>query len=269
MIVKRDATFTIPLEEVCNWLGYEYEIDPYEDVYYESSLDDLDHMDFGKYDVLKKYLKYPFLKASEYLGRESYVSAILNARNRDIVDALMKIEVVGEYVGLDSEDQEVDVSCPSSVIDAQVNEREDVVEITIRNPEHLVNDIIRGVGEFYPYEIKVDRAQDKEVRERIHWISEYFSVYGDSIPRTERIEPDHVEQSSVEDFIHWELVELTEDEIAEELDNLESDQLLEALTEIEKFEIFKDMIPSVKKSISKRIKGQKEDLDLLIKKLAS
>lgn len=184
-IIKRTATFTIPLKDACEMLGFKYELDYYDDFFMDCNYSSLDHINLGKLDNLKHIFKNQALDAYEHCTRGEMASAMERETDKAIESSLLKIDVVGEYLGLNSEGEEVWVSEPSCVIEANVDRVEDTCTIVIKNPEHLINDLINGEGRFYPHEILIDIAQDSEVKSRIHFLGEYFSIYGDSISSTD------------------------------------------------------------------------------------
>lgn len=221
MPVKREKTFTIPLKDVCEGLGFKYELDMYDDVYYDTSLDDLKVPDCGKYNKLKNIFPYIILHALESQGRSAWLQAIEESRNKDIVSSLEKISVEGEYTGTLSNGEDIEVHCPARVNSVEVDMTEDCVRINIQNPEHLLNDVINGIGEFYPKEIMADVASDNDVLSRFHYLFRYFEVYGESIDSNQRIEPANFDE------------EFLLSEIFENLNNLSIDEIWGAVIKLD------------------------------------
>lgn len=192
-------------------------MNPYEDVFFDISCLNISDIDVPeKYEKLKKILPHKVLAAIEGVEREGYVEAANREARRCLEESLEKIEVVGEYIGFNSRGEEVYVACPARVISAKIEEDELVLEI--ENPEHLVNDIINGVGGIYAHKILVDQVNEEVLLDRLDWITEYFSVYGDRYSTmSDRIEPVVSNQDLLESYLESELEVIEEDEIADGL----------------------------------------------------
>ena len=185
-VIKRVAKFKAKLSDVANWLGFtNIDHDEYDDVYHSGySSKDAETMDNipSRFEPIKHLILPEIAEAHEQADRLAIVAELDEATRNAIKESLEKIEVVGEYEGLSSEGVEVSVSCPSHVSSVEIllEEGEEFVLIEIVNPEHLINDLINGQGRFYPHEIPVDVASDKEVQGRLHFLGEYFEIYGES-----------------------------------------------------------------------------------------
>lgn len=203
-IIQRTGEFRLKLSEVASWFNVKPEYDEYDDTWHNGyDTEYVADSDIGeKLEPIKHLILSEVATSLEEAERQAIVSEMNKEARRVVIDSLMKIDVVGEYLGVDSEGNEVQVSCPSCVLDVTIEGYwgEEEVVLKIKNPEHLINDLINGHGGFYPTEIAVDAADDDNVQSRLHFLKEYFEVYGESPSRMS----DRIDGSSAfsgEDFI--------------------------------------------------------------------
>jgi hypothetical protein len=154
-----------------------------------------------------------------------------------------------------------------SVVSVEIDVPNDSVKVKLKNPEHLINDIVNGVGRwslvvgrwsppFDPYK----EAEVEEIKENFVACShDYFDVYGDSPSSTERMnfDPDVKDKDFVE-AIKERLAMLSNEEVADRVvDAVDAGRFetyaeaTKKATEVTEFD-FKALKDVVKKEVATR-----------------
>lgn len=228
--VLRTVTITMTLAEASRVMGKEggewskgsayIDADSYDDVWHDGYRDSqVLGIDFREYvaEEAKNIFPGEVGVALEELERASIASKIGDARRDAVKATLEKIEVSGEYMSDDGEMISVGGAEKPGVVSVEIDVPGDSVKVKLKNPEHLVNDIVNGVGRwsppFDPYEV----ADDDEIKAAFVACShDYFDVYGDSPSSTDRMnfDPDVNDKDFVE-AIKERLAMLSNEEVAE------------------------------------------------------
>lgn len=181
--VQRTVTITVPLDMMAKALGYEISADPYDDVYHNGfSSKDIQNDDLDlprKYDDINKIFPSQVAMALEDAERDAYASAILKKRLSAVEEACQLIGGSMEY-----QDGETGgfISTDASVESADADLENNTLTLTIKNPEHLINGIVEGVGMYGAPLPTQEAADEKEIKEYIHNIADFFEVYGERKP---------------------------------------------------------------------------------------
>jgi hypothetical protein len=194
MTIQRNTTLTISLSKFAEDFGFKIDFDEYDDVYHngyiKSDLKNLNLILPEKYKNLDKILPTIVCQALEDAERMGYTSAMKRASLKALSLTLLKIDLSGG--GASYQDQNGNqFDEKASITDIQINTASDEIVISINNPEHLINAIINGVGQFYPDLDPNVEASNPDLIARLHHLKDFFTVYGEnmvSIP--DRIEPD-------------------------------------------------------------------------------
>jgi hypothetical protein len=140
---------------------------------------------------------------------------------------------------------------------ALYDEASNMIELQIENPEHLLNDIVAGVGMFAPPFNPYEKADDAEIKKSlISHADSFFEVYGEKKPSDElgsRYSPSPKSEDVV-DLLEEVLAELTLAEVAESVvDAVDEDRLSvkDALSLAAKYS--KEPISEIKKATKKAL----------------
>lgn len=214
--VEHEVTIKMTIKEAAQALGYlsgrdawkpmnDYmDADPYDDVYHDgySAKDVQDWHEPKGMDGVNKIFPGAVALAAEAAERDGYAAAITKARHKAIEDAFEMINPSGEYMSGDGE--MVSVKSGTGITSAKVDAPKDEVTIVVKNSEHLINDIVNGVGMFSPELDPYEKASDEEIKKSlINVLSDYFDVYGDRKPSAEL--PDHFTPDVDDEFMKTEI----------------------------------------------------------------
>lgn len=227
--IEREVTIELTLREAADALGYLSGRDAWKiqnDYLDADSFDDVWHDGYSVKNVqsffepkgmdgVAKIFPYALARAAEDSERDGYAAAITKARHQAIEDSLEKIDVTGKYMSGDGEMIAVKGAAVTKVVmDVPGNK----VEVTIKNPEHLINDIVNGVGMFAPELDPYEKASDEEIKQGfINVAGDYFSVYGESKSSAElgsQFQPDR-DEDFYKEVAENEIAEMSIEEIAE------------------------------------------------------
>lgn len=217
MAIKRNVTLTTSLSKFAEDFGFKIDFDEYDDVYHngyrKSDLKDLNINLPEKYKNLDKILPTIVCQALEDAERIGYTRAMRRSALKAFSLTLLKIDLSGG--GASYQDQNGNqFDEKASVTDIQINTSSDEIVLSINNPEHLINAIINGVGQFYPDLDPNVEASNPDLIARLHHLKDFFNVYGENmVLMPDRIEPDY-----------------SDSDLIESLDNLLSDVSLEQIT---------------------------------------
>ena len=191
------------------------------------SHDDVFHNGYGANDLLKmdpslpdgldsalKLFPSEVAVALEDAERDALASYIGEKRRESITDNLEEISVAGEY---QSKDGEMISGVCAKVVSAKVDTPSATVQVTIQNPEHLINDIMNGQGSFAPEFDPYEAASDDDIKSAfVANAGDYFDVYGQSVKYfvDDRHSP-NIDESSFAEDIRQRIGELSLMEVAE------------------------------------------------------
>jgi len=223
--IQREVTIELTLKEAAEALGYgdwakenDYlDADPHEDVHHSgySAKDAANWNDPKGMDGATSIFPEAVVRAVEDAERDGWAAAIGEARRDAIKDALELIQVAGEYQSGDGDMIGVkSAGVKSAEIDTPANK----VTVMIENPEHLINDLMAGLGQFSP-EMDPYTAEDDDKIKRmfIQYAGGYFDIYGDRKPSGElgsQFSPDTNDDFMAEQCKVY-IDEMSVDEIAE------------------------------------------------------
>lgn len=186
--INRTVTLKMSLSQVAKDFKYNLEVDSHEDVFHNGySNKDVRNQDLNLpkgMDDLNKYFPSVVAQALEDAERSAYAEAIRKERISALEECLLKIDLSGggaEYPDLDGQM----VSAKAGITNVEVNESDDSIEVTILNPEHLINSVINGVGYIAPDLSSHEPAENSELIQRFHNLNDYFEVYGERKPSGE------------------------------------------------------------------------------------
>lgn len=224
--IEREVTIKITLKEAAEALGYlsgrnawsianDY-LDADYDIFNDYFLSDKEIQNFSVkgMDDVQKIFPWAVSMAINAAQNEAYAADLTKARHQAIEAAMEKIDVTGEYMTADHEMISVSgASIKSCVVDAPADE----VTLVIKNPEHLINDLMNGDGRFYPEFDPYEAAPESEIKKYLHYLGSYFEIYGDKKPEAEldsRYSPD-ADDDVVADEVKYRISELSVDDIAD------------------------------------------------------
>ena len=228
--IERSLTLSLTLREAAIALGHKdwlsvndyLDGDSHDDVYHGGISDVQDVSVPGMADV-EKIFPSEVASALEDAEREAYASALGSARRDALVEGFEKIHVTGEY---QSSDGDMISAGGAGVESATLGDEK--IELVIKNPEHLINDIVNGVGRWAPPFDPYEKASDEEIKKQlINHADDYFDVYGRRKPDVpDRISPDNVDEEHFASTVAELCENLSLEEIVDNvLDALDSGRL--------------------------------------------
>jgi len=199
--VDRTVTVQIPLKDAIEDMGYseiysrleepfEIETHPgYTDQEIQSMNVDLPEQFDGADKYFPSAVGFALSDAESFSMEPQYVKAVYDALEQayEIID-----NVPAEYIGMDSDGNQVGVSTSAGIDSATIDQEHQTVTLVIKNPEHLINAMVAGEGYMAP-DIPVDEElSDEQITKGLHWINKYFEIFGESKPEvdTNQISPD-------------------------------------------------------------------------------
>jgi hypothetical protein len=232
--IEREVTIKLTLKQAAEALGFgdwakmsDYlDADDQEDLWHSGySAKDAEKFNDPKgLDDATKIFPEQVAMAAEAAERSALAAEITKERHRVIEQAFEKIQPTGEYQSGDGEMISVrGCGIESCTVDAPKDE----VILKIKNPEHLINDIVAGVGRFAPELDPHVAASDEEIKSGIMATADdYFAVYGDSKPKVS----DRIDAGSDDDVYaeeaRFRIGEMTISEIAEAvIDAVDADRI--------------------------------------------
>jgi len=231
-----EVTVEIPVEEAAEMVSKKGDL--------KKALD-LDYMELSGYDVdptkhnlpkgfdgadiyFPTAVKQAIYSADEQAALAAYHKAAIDA----VVERFEKVEPTDmEYTGDTSKGEQSFVSAVAGVTSAHYDKDSGKVVVTIKNPHHLINGIISGVG-FFGVDLPIDEKIDaKETMDRLHNIVDYYEVWGERMPQIDDRAGDNA--SWDDDFMKEELKfrigETSEADLIDDLmnvDDIDMDKLL-------------------------------------------
>jgi len=257
-IADYEVTVEIPVEQAAEMVSKKGDL--------KKALD-LDYMELGGYDVdptkynlpkgfdgadvyFKNAVKQAIYSADEFAALSAYHKAAIDA----VVERFEKVEpTTMEYAGDTSKGEQSFVSAVAGVTSAHYDKDSGKVVVTIKNPHHLINGIISGVG-FFGVDLPIDeKIDEKETMDRLHNIIDYYDVWGERIPE---IDERATENASWDD-------DMFKEELIFRIGETTEADLIEDLLEIPKDEeIDMDQIMKIKGN-----PFEKKDLEKIINKI--
>jgi len=232
--IERTVEVTLTLAEAAKALGHKdwCKVNDYLDA---DTMDDVFHNGYSERDVLSFSVKgmddvekiFPLCVAigAEDAEREAYAAAIGEARRDALVATLEAVQVSAEYMTGDGE--MISLKGKAGIKSATIDD--DKIKVVIENPEHLINDIVNGVGYFAPPLDPYEKASDAEIKSYlIANIDEFFDVYGERKPDgqlSSQFSPD-INDAYMAEQVEYRCSELSIDEVAQAvIDAVEEDRL--------------------------------------------
>lgn len=181
----RKVVIKAKLSDWAKYLKYEIEVD---------SFDDVDHNGYNSRDVRSMNLRLPaeldqadkifphaVARALEDAERDAYAVAIRKYKINAIKESLEKIDLTGGGAEYQHASGDM-VSAKAGILDVEIKEDEDLILMTILNPEHLINSVINGMGYFAPDLSTEEPETEAAISAKIHNLADYFNVYGERQP---------------------------------------------------------------------------------------
>lgn len=217
--INRTVTLQLKLSEVAKDFGYKTEADSYDDVQHPGfSAKEIRNQNLNLpkgMENLHLYFPYVVAQALEDCERSGIAEGIVKYSLRALEECLLKIDLGGS-----AEYQEADggfVSAKAGITNVEIDQANDIISVTILNPEHLINAIVNGVGMIYPDLSSTEPATNEELIKRFHNLKDYFDVYGDSKPSDEL--PSHfypdIDDEHFSEELKFRISELTLEETAQ------------------------------------------------------
>ena len=190
-IIERTAEIVLTIKQAAQALGApkdwyavnDYlDADQFDDVYHDGvDSEEVTKMNLrlDKFDGAQKIFAREVSIAMEDSERGGIASEIGNRRRKYVEKGLEGIaNVVCEYTGENSNGDREPVSVRGGIESVNMDTPSDKVTIKIKNPEHLINAIVNGVGMFNPT-IPTDKAlSDKNLKTNfITNIGDYYDVF--------------------------------------------------------------------------------------------
>jgi hypothetical protein len=221
--IEREVTIKLSLKEAAQALGHKdwlrvsdyLDADEHEDVYHPGySVNDVQNILAPKgMDNVEKIFPTEVAGALEDAEREAYAGAIKKERYHAIEQAFEKIQPTGEYQSGDGEWISVR-GC--GIVSCTLNAPKDEVILKIKNPEHLINDIVNGVGLFAPELDPYQAASDAEIKSGIiATADDYFDVYGDKPKEAELRYVPEINDDFFAERLEYYISEMSSDQIAD------------------------------------------------------
>ncbi len=271
--ILRTTKITVTLVEAAKALGHEdwayngdyLDADPFDDVNHcgVSREDALNANLPSKYSGIEKLLPFVVARALEDADRQAVAGALGDARRDALVETFEKIGTVGEYPW-DGGFVTLPKGEEPGVQSASLDTPNATMEIVIKNPEHLINEIVNGVGMFAPELNPYEPASDSEIKSYfLKYASDYFDVFGGSKAEVNdrAVDNAYPEDVDVMDALNFHLSEMSVKEVVEELmevdglidGDLSSDEirksikLISSVTSIEYITILRELAATLRK----------------------
>ena len=278
--IKRITTIELTLVEAANALKYK-DWDSTNEYLDADSHDDVYHSGYGKKDVTyfseilpgaNAIFPLEVAIATEDAERDAYAGAISKARHEAIKISLENIsDIQCEYLGQDSEGNQLPVSIKAGIKEVSVDVPENKVLVTIENPEHLINGLIDAMGYFYPTEIYADIPRnDRDIKNyflgNIGFAFEVFEIRKDAGELSSQFSPD-VDKEFLKSELKYRIQELNPNDVAERIiDAVENERIgsakeaidlaceLTGMTKIQIKAALRDSSKSMVRDVSKKMK---------------
>lgn len=218
---KRVITIELPLSQTAAKFDYEIEADSYDDVYHSGYSDThIKNMNISlpkNLEGAEKLFAWQVGRALEDAERDAIAQEIVEDNLEALKNCLEKINL--SNLSYFYEGKSVEAS--GGITAVEIDQENDIIRITIENPEHLINAMIDGVGAVYPDLNPDEPATTEQIKSRFYNLKDYFDIYGESKPRTsERL--DGTRKFSNEYFEHL---------LVDNLENMELPEIVEAISE--------------------------------------
>lgn len=275
--ILRTEKFEMKLSEAMRSFGFKYDYDPYDDIFHEGyrnnqakEIYDTVKEENGGED-LKEVFPSIVTGALEDVERCNLANKLFEKAKEATLDNLKKICVHAKYVGIDSDGEEFPVSEVGEILEATCEDNETIV-LTISNPEHLINDIIDGAGQFYPHEILVDVPQTAEVQSRLHWLRCYFGVYRESYTSEVSVDYSDHSEDDFNEMVRERIDMMENEEIASEvyeylIDNMTPESMDKVEKVLKAFKLSNEDLDKIKNDLKLMLQGDIEKRSSLISKI--
>lgn len=251
-IIDRTLTIELSLEKIAKDLGYKIEVDSFDDIYHEGySSESIKKQSLSFKDSkmcnCEKVFPNEVARALEDAERDAYASSLRKERINALEQALLKIDLIGggcEYIDLENNS----IQAKAGILSVSIDEKNDKISIEMKNPEHLINCIIGGVGYMHPPLPSDEESSVNDIISHIHHLKDYFDVFGESKPDGElssQYSPD-LSDEYFQDLVKENIKNLTLEEVStcvidcledEILDSKQCFNLVEYLTDLKKEEV--------------------------------
>ena len=193
--IEREVEITLTLKEAAEALGYlsgrnkwkimnDYlDADEQEDVWHNGySAQDVQRFSTPKgMDGAELIFPNQLAMAAEAAERVGLAREITKERYNCIEQAFENINPAGEYMS--GEGEMISIKSSTGITSCTVDAPANKVTLKIKNPEHLINDIVNGVGIFSPDIDPYEAASSDEIKKGIINVAgDYFEVYGELKP---------------------------------------------------------------------------------------
>jgi len=162
--------------------------------------------------------------ALENAERLAIAAEMGNRRREMIKETFELIQVVGEYQSSTGEM----ISCEAGIQSCDVDARNDRVTLEIRNPEHLINDLLCGRGYFGPELDSYEAESDDEIKSKLHCLGDYFDIYGARKPNgdMDRNDSPDIDAAYLKEEIEAQIAGMSLNEVADAvLDAIDSGRI--------------------------------------------
>lgn len=181
----RKVVIKAKLSDWAKYLKYELEVDSYDDVYHNGySAKDVRNMNLrlpAELDQADKIFPHAVARALEDAERDAYAVDIRKYKINAIKESLEKIDLSGGGAEYQHASGDM-ISAKAGILEVEIKEDEDLILMTILNPEHLINSVINGMGYFAPDLSTDEPATEAEINSKIHNLADFFNVYGERQP---------------------------------------------------------------------------------------
>lgn len=233
-LVLREVELTFSLKELAEALGHEdwtknseyLDGDSYDDVYHLGyNVSDVKNMNLDLSEELEGadwLFPLPVLRALEGGEREAIATELGKARRYALEQTLERIETSGEYAGPDGEMISLPKGEEPKVVSVDRSDEFNTgVKVVLKNPEHLINDLVGGVGRFYaemnPY-TPVSTSDEELKAGFLTNVGSFFDVYG-----ARQVEPREVDGFNSFDRAWF------HEQVKENIANLDEAEIVEAI----------------------------------------
>lgn len=227
--IQHTATYRFPLDKLATLFDLKLEIDSYDDVHHQGySAQEILNADLSMpkgMDNLDKLFPSEVGVALETAEREAWAGSMREANLEALKQSLEKITAHVEYS--DDEDDEW-VGTDAGVQSVEIVPEENIVKIEIKNPEHLFNGIVAGMGYHYPDLPAEEKAEPEAILKHVGCFRDYFDVYGESLVKPSTAHYPNIDEDFLKSEIEYHLSELSIESIVDAMIDAVGEERLEA-----------------------------------------
>jgi hypothetical protein len=187
----RDVKITLTLAEAARAVGHKdwlsvndcLDADQFEDVYHDGyrAADIESWQILGGYEAVAKIAPHLYAHAAEEVERSSIASQIGERRREHLAAIFEGIRTSSEYI---YDDTMIVLPDSPQITGVILDVPGSSIEIFIHGPEHLLNNVISGVGMFAAPFDPTEEASPEEIKEVfLNNIYSYYDVYGERVPK--------------------------------------------------------------------------------------